>query len=139
MSVRVESGRTVVTYPCGRQLDPVHGADWLRPGKVNRVTEMIMATLIPTTPMIGKILAILATGAVQMLTFVLPVAASYFVIRNSLGIPEISLAALVPEPSAMIFGALLLLGGFILFAGTLVATPAARSCRSSPTSRSPHR
>ncbi|MGN7200381.1 ABC transporter permease [Arthrobacter sp. SAFR-044] len=75
----------------------------------------------PTSLIVGKILAILATGAVQMLTVGIPAAAAFILLRGHAGIPDISLAALVPEPSAMIVGALLLVGGFVLFAGTLVA------------------
>lgn len=89
--------------------------------KENRVTEMILTSVNPTSLIVGKILAILATGAVQMLAVGLPAAAGFILLRGHLGIPDISLAALVPEPSAMIVGALLLTGGFILFAGTLVA------------------
>ncbi|MBG0739001.1 ABC transporter permease [Paeniglutamicibacter antarcticus] len=89
--------------------------------KENRVTEMILTTLNPTTLIIGKILAILATGAVQMLTVGVPAAVGFVLLRGHAGIPDISLAALVPEPSAMIVGALLLTGGFILFSAALVA------------------
>lgn len=89
--------------------------------KENRVTEMILTTLSPRTLIIGKILAILATGAVQMLTIALPAAAGFLVVRKQPGFPKISLSELVPEPGAMIVGALLLISGFILFAGTLVA------------------
>lgn len=89
--------------------------------KENRVTEMVLTSVNPTSLIIGKILAILATGAVQMLTVAVPVAVGFILLRGRAGIPDISLAALIPEPSAMIVGALLLAGGFILFAGALVA------------------
>jgi ABC-2 type transport system permease protein len=89
--------------------------------KENRVTEMILTSVNPTSLIVGKILAILATGAVQMLTVGIPAAVGFVLLRGHAGIPDISLDALVPAPSAMIVGALLLAGGFILFAGTLVA------------------
>jgi ABC-2 type transport system permease protein len=89
--------------------------------KENRVTEMILTSVSPATLIVGKILAIMATGAVQMLTVGLPAAIGYIFLRGHLGIPDLPLDALVPTPSAMIVGALLLAGGFILFAGALVA------------------
>lgn len=89
--------------------------------KENRVTEMILTTVNPGTLIVGKILAIMATGAVQVLTLFLPAAAGYLALRGRMGIPDLTLDILVPEPSAMIVGALLLAGGFILFSGTLVA------------------
>ena len=89
--------------------------------KENRVTEIILTTLSPGTLITGKILAILATGAVQMLTVTAPACAGFLLLRGRLGIPDISVHALVPNPSTMVVGALLLIGGFILFSGALVA------------------
>ena len=89
--------------------------------KENRVTEMILTSVNPTTLIVGKILAIMATGAVQMLTLGLPTAIGYVFLRGHAGIPDLPLDVLVPTPSAMIVGALLLAGGFTLFAGALVA------------------
>ncbi|MET4144178.1 ABC transporter permease [Arthrobacter sp. UYCo732] len=89
--------------------------------KENRVTEMLLTTMNASTLIVGKILAILATGVVQMLTVAAPAVLAFMLLRGTAGIPDISLTALVPEPSAMIIGALLLAGGFILFAAALVA------------------
>jgi ABC-2 type transport system permease protein len=89
--------------------------------KENRVTEMILTSVNPKSLIVGKILAILAIGAVQMLSVGLPGAAVFLLLRGHAGVPDISLDALVPTPSAMIVGALLLTGGFTLFAGILIA------------------
>jgi ABC-2 type transport system permease protein len=89
--------------------------------KENRVTEMILTTLNPTTLITGKIISLFAVGLVQMLVFLTPVAAGYLFFRDSLALPEMDLASLVFEPGPMITGALLLLGGFTLFTGVLVA------------------
>src|SRR5665647_2943155 len=64
--------------------------------KENRVTEMILTTLNPTT----------------------------LFFRSNLSLPDLDLSHLTLEPGPMIVGALLLLGGFILFTGTLVAVGA---------------
>ncbi|MFB9651928.1 ABC transporter permease [Pseudarthrobacter oxydans] len=89
--------------------------------KENRVTEMILTTLNPTTLITGKIISLFAVGLVQMLVFLAPIAAGYLFFRDSLALPEMDLSSLVFEPGPMITGALLLLGGFTLFTGVLVA------------------
>jgi ABC-2 type transport system permease protein len=89
--------------------------------KENRVTEMILTTLNPTTLITGKIISLFAVGLVQMLVFLAPIAAGYLFLRDSLALPDLDLSSLVFEPAPLIVGALLLLGGFTLFTGVLVA------------------
>lgn len=89
--------------------------------KENRVTEMILTTLNPTTLITGKVISLFAVGLVQMLVFLTPIAAGYLFFRDSLALPDMDLSALVFEPVPLIVGALLLLGGFTLFTGVLVA------------------
>jgi ABC-2 type transport system permease protein len=60
-------------------------------------------------------------GVVQIITFALPVVIGYLFFRSNLNLPDVDLSHLVLEPQAMIVGFLLLLGGFVLFTGTLVA------------------
>jgi ABC-2 type transport system permease protein len=89
--------------------------------KENRVTEMILTTLNPTTLIIGKVIALFMIGLVQILTFALPVVIGYLFFRENLKLPDVDLSHLSLQPGPMIVGALLLMGGFILFTGTLVA------------------
>lgn len=89
--------------------------------KENRVTEMILTTLNPTTLIIGKIVALFMVGLVQMVTFALPVLAGYVFFHGSLDLPGLDLSHLTLVPGPMIVGTLMLVGGFILFTGTLVA------------------
>ena len=89
--------------------------------KENRVTEMILTTLNPTTLIIGKIAALFMVGLVQMLTFALPVIIGYVFFRSNLKLPDVDLSTLSLQPGPMIVGVLLLVGGFIVFTGTLVA------------------
>ncbi|TAP38776.1 ABC transporter permease [Arthrobacter sp. S39] len=89
--------------------------------KENRVTEMILTTLNPTTLISGKVIALFGIGLVQMIVFASPVAISYLFFRDQIKIPDLDLAALVFEPVPMIIGFLLLIGGFALFTTTLVA------------------
>ncbi|ROQ40035.1 ABC-2 type transport system permease protein [Frondihabitans sp. PhB188] len=92
--------------------------------KENRVTEMILTTLNPTTLIIGKVISLFVIGIVQMLVFALPVVIGYLFFRSSLNLPSFDLANLQLDPWQMIVGALLLIGGFTLFTGTLVAVGA---------------
>jgi ABC-2 type transport system permease protein len=89
--------------------------------KENRVTEMILTTINATSLIIGKVVSLFIVGIVQMLVFALPMAFAYVFFRNQLNIPSIDLAHLTFSPQQMIVGALILLGGFTLFTGTLVA------------------
>ena len=89
--------------------------------KENRVTEMILTTLNPTTLVTGKIISLFAVGLLQMAVFLTPIAVGYFLFRDSVALPDVDLSSLVFEPVPMITGALLLLGGFTLFTGVLVA------------------
>ena len=41
--------------------------------KENRVTEMILTTLNPTTLIVGKVIALFAIGLVQMMVFLSPI------------------------------------------------------------------
>lgn len=89
--------------------------------KENRVTEMILTTLNPTTLITGKIISLFAVGLVQIMVFLAPVGLAYLFFRDSLALPELNLSTLVFEPAPMITGALLLVGGFTVFTGVLVA------------------
>ncbi|WP_104044862.1 ABC transporter permease [Arthrobacter sp. ZGTC412] len=89
--------------------------------KENRVTEMILTTLKPTTLISGKVLALFAIGLLQMVIFSSPVVIGYLFFRDQINIPDFNLSALVFEPVPMITGFLILVGGFALFTNTLVA------------------
>jgi ABC-2 type transport system permease protein len=89
--------------------------------KENRVTEMILTTINPTSLILGKIVSLFATGLVQLVVFAIPLAVAYGLFRTQLNIPSLDLGHLVLDPQQMIVGALILIGGFALFTGTLVA------------------
>jgi ABC-2 type transport system permease protein len=93
--------------------------------KENRVTEMILTTINPNDLILGKVISLFLIGLVQILVFAVPLAIGYAFFRSSLNIPDLGLNGLQLDPQRMIVGALLLLGGFALFVGTLVALGAA--------------
>lgn len=93
--------------------------------KENRVTEMILTTINPTNLIVGKLFATFLAGIVQAIVIIAPVAIAYFVMRQGgtagQGLPDIGvLQGLVVEPLPMIIGALIFLGGILLFAGSLM-------------------
>jgi ABC-2 type transport system permease protein len=92
--------------------------------KENRVTEMILTTMNATTLVIGKVLSLFIVGLVQMVVFAIPVVLGYVFLRTTLSLPSFDLSTLQLNPEQMIVGALLLIGGFLLFTGTLVAVGA---------------
>jgi ABC-2 type transport system permease protein len=92
--------------------------------KENRVTEMILTTINPTNLLIGKVVSLFLIGLIQIAAFALPVLIGYLFFRDQLNIPDLDLSGLVFDPQKMIVGALILIGGFALFTGTLVAVGA---------------
>lgn len=89
--------------------------------KENRVTEMILTTVNPSTLVMGKITAVFMVGVVQILVFLTPAVVGYLFFRDQLAIPNVDLSRLRLDPVTMVIGILLLLGGFVLFSGILVA------------------
>jgi len=92
--------------------------------KENRVTEMILTTITARSFVAGKIISIFIVGIVQMLVFAAPIALGYAFLRDQLSLPSLDLGALVFDPWQMTVGALILVGGFALFTGSLVAVGA---------------
>lgn len=88
--------------------------------KENRVTEMILTTLNPTTLVVGKVISLFMVGAVQALVFAAPMVIGYAFFHDQLSMPDFDLSNLQFQAVPMLVGALLLIGGFILFTGVLV-------------------
>jgi ABC-2 type transport system permease protein len=89
--------------------------------KENRVTEMILTTLKPTTLITGKVLALFMVGLVQVAVFASPILIGALFYRDAMRIPEFDASQLVFDPLRMTVGLLILVGGFALFTTTLVA------------------
>ena len=89
--------------------------------KENRVTEMILTTLKPTTLIAGKVIALFAIGLVQMLVFLSPIVIGRLFFPEELSLTALDLPPLILDPVRMTVGLLILVGGFALFTTTLVA------------------
>lgn len=89
--------------------------------KENRVIEMLLTSLSARTLVIGKILALLVLGFVQILIIVVPVLVVYLLFRSSLSLPDLDLSNLPIDPIRIIVGAILFIFSFLFFTGLLVA------------------
>lgn len=90
--------------------------------KENRVTEMVLTMMSPTTLIVGKVIALVAIGVLQTAVFTLPSMLVFSFMRPNLGISDADLSAGVPiDPVPAVVGFLLFLGGFLMFTGLLVA------------------
>ena len=92
--------------------------------KENRVTEMILTTIKPTSLLVGKVLALGIIGLVQVVVIVVPTIVVAVVLARS-GRLSFDLSQLVIEPLPLVIGLLLLIGGFLLFTCSLIAIGAA--------------
>ena len=98
--------------------------------KENRVTEMILTTIHPTSLIVGKVVALVLVGFVQLAVFMGPLAVLQAVIpapdAAASATPEdggfsFSAGQLTVAPVPIAIAALLFLGGFLMFTGLLVA------------------
>ena len=107
--------------------------------KENRVTEMILTTIHPTTLIVGKVVALVAVGVIQTLVLAGPMMALPGVIAalappssalpSGAGagassepmLPTASELASAVNPPAIALGAVLFIGAFLLFTGLLVS------------------
>ena len=94
--------------------------------KENRVTEMILTTMNPTTLIVGKVLALICIGIVQGLVVGIPASLVFGLLSNSLGVPAASpagpaLGSIPINLGAVAIGFGLFLTSFLMFTGLLVA------------------
>ncbi len=88
--------------------------------KENRVIEVMLTTVSSTSLIIGKIVAMIGVGFVQILAILVPILLAYAKYRQT-----IDLRSIVFDPWQMLVGALVFAGGFLVFTGILVAIGAA--------------
>jgi ABC-2 type transport system permease protein len=93
--------------------------------KENRVIEMILATIKPTTLLVGKLLSLIALALIQVAVILVPVSAAYFVARDALTLPSVDLTQIPLDPEAIVVGAVIFFVSFLLFAGLLMTIGAA--------------
>ena len=93
--------------------------------KENRVIEMILATIQPTTLLVGKLLSLIVLAFTQMFTFLLPILAGYFLFKDQLSLPNFDLSMIPLDPLTIGLGAAIFFVSFMLFTGILMTLGAA--------------
>lgn len=94
--------------------------------KENRVTEMILTTMNPTTMIVGKVIALVLIGIVQGLVVAIPAGFAFNLLTNAIGAvpPTDGAASLLGVPLDLgpaLIGFALFLFSFLMFTGLLVA------------------
>ena len=93
--------------------------------KENRVIEMILATIKPTTLLVGKLLSLILLAFIQMFTILIPIVIGYFAFKNQLSLPNFDLSAIPIDPLVVSVSAVIFLLSFVMFAGILMTIGAA--------------
>ncbi len=85
--------------------------------KENRISEMILTTVSAKHLIVGKIIAMLALGVVQIVTFVVPVLILVFLNREN-PVINMVLGSIEIDPVAIIMNIALFIASVFLYAGT---------------------
>jgi ABC-2 type transport system permease protein len=93
--------------------------------KENRVIEMILATIKPTTLLVGKLLSLIVLAFLQMFLILLPTVIGYFLFKDQLALPSLNLSAIPLDPLAIVLGAAIFSVSFLMFTGILMTLGAA--------------
>lgn len=94
--------------------------------KENRVSEMVLTTMNPTTLIVGKVIALVLIGIVQGVVVAVPASLALGSLGGLLGLPSAgpgtSAVGDIPvDVGRTVLGLLLFLGSFLMFTGLLVA------------------
>ncbi len=94
--------------------------------KENRVTEMILTTIHPTTLIVGKLIGLLIIGVVQVLVLAGPALAlpTFFPAGGGFSpaeFPSTTELLTAIDPAQLALGAALFVGSFLMFTGLLVS------------------
>ena len=88
--------------------------------KENRVIEMLLTSVEPRTLIIGKILALIALGLLQVLLILVPSFLGYLLLKDQLHLPNFDLSALSFDWIRIGIGFLIFILSFLFFTGLLV-------------------
>lgn len=88
--------------------------------KENRVIEIILTSVDAGSLIIGKILALIMVGILQVVVISIPVVIGLLFFRDKLNFPQVNLADIVVDPIRLLVAALLFVFSFLLFTGLLV-------------------
>lgn len=93
--------------------------------KENRVIEMILTTIKPTTLLVGKLFALIILAFIQVFVVLIPVILGYLIFKNQLSLPNFDLANIPLDPMAISLGAIIFVVSFLMYTGILMTIGAA--------------
>jgi len=93
--------------------------------KENRVIEMILATIKPTTLLVGKLLSLIVLALIQMVVILVPVILGYFTFKDQLALPSLDLSTIPLDPLAITLGAVIFIVSYLMYTGILMTLGAA--------------
>lgn len=93
--------------------------------KENRVIEMILATIKPTTLLVGKLFSLMALAFIQMFVILTPIITGYFLFGSRLSLPNLDLSQIPLDPLAITLGAIIFAISFLMYTGILMTLGAA--------------
>lgn len=93
--------------------------------KENRVIEMILATIKPTTLLVGKLISLVGLAFIQMFVILTPIIAGYFIFGHQLSLPNLDLSSIPLDPLAITLGAVIFVVSFLMYTGILMTLGAA--------------
>lgn len=88
--------------------------------KENRVIEIILTSVDAGGLIVGKIIAMVLVGILQIAVMSSPIAIGLLFFRDKLNLPQIDLASITIDPVSFLVGAVLFIFSFLLFTGLLV-------------------
>lgn len=93
--------------------------------KENRVIEMLLTSVDARTLIVGKIVAVIALGLLQVLLVATPAIVGYFFLHDSLSLPSVDLSSLAFDAWRIGSSFVIFILSFLFFTGLLVAIGAA--------------
>jgi len=93
--------------------------------KENRVIEMILTTIKPTTLLLGKLFSLIILAFIQIILILLPIIVGYFVFKDRLSLPSLDLSNIPLDPTAIALGAVIFIISFLMYTGILMTLGAA--------------
>jgi ABC-2 type transport system permease protein len=93
--------------------------------KENRVIEMILTTIKPTTLLVGKLFALVLLALIQICIVIIPVIAGYLLFKDQLSLPNFDLSLIPLDPLSITLGVVIFMVSFLMYTGILMTIGAA--------------
>ena len=93
--------------------------------KENRVIEIILTTIRPTTLLLGKLISLIVLAFIQILVILLPLLIGFLAFRDRLKIPDFDLSTIIFDPYRIAVGAVIFILGFVFFSAFIMTLGAA--------------